>query len=339
MTNEPNNFDKTIKNLKNKGLIPEDTKIIDEIKEEDYNKFRAIEGRVKEFRIILTPPINLEKFYDQDEDIEFERGIFFHMGKMSIYLDSGFMYKDGTGIKSQEEHGKDFNKVIAFFNIFGIPYDFITYRDVQYVIETKKKQEFTLEWSKRGEKLARTFEPIFISNNNQIKISIILSVMYQEIEKSGILDIGDIYVFLGYCNYYLFHENYLLSFLNGWIFIEAMIDFLWVKNIEKINKKIKNNKEWTAFIKIEELFMLKVINKNLHDDLNRLRKKRNNVFHVDINPNKRNVNKKESKDCFFTGWRLLNIAINFKKDGIYYFNDIQDEFYNKLHMPIKSNSK
>lgn len=55
-----------------------------------------------------------------------------------------------------------------------------------------------------------------------------------------------------------FHGNFFLSFVHGWLFIEAMINLMWRKLMTSKFKKppTKSEREWTCMIKIDELRML-----------------------------------------------------------------------------------
>jgi hypothetical protein len=202
-------------------------------------------------------------------------------------------------------------------------------------MKTDSNQEFDVRFSDRAIKRGSDLIPIYISEKEQIKMDMMLAHSARRMEDAGLFANGDIHLFLGYCNYYLFHENYLLAFMNGWVFIEALIEMVWTKEV-KNKSNITGGREWTAFIQIEELFMFNIIDETIRTDLNKLRKKRNAVFHVDEKPAKRVVESKDANDCFKVSWQLLNILLGAERNKILYFKDLRGKFFEQIH---RSNQK
>ncbi len=48
------------------------------------------------------------------------------------------------------------------------------------------------------------------------------------------LESGHLYSFLGYGRYYYFHQDFLLSFVNSWMFIEPMINLISQIKIDEL---------------------------------------------------------------------------------------------------------
>ncbi len=89
-----------------------------------------------------------------------------------------------------------------------------------------------------------------------------------------------------YMNYTL--HKWINALLLGWTFIEILIDECWKKEVIKAIEvdefgrkgRLKDNRTYTAAIKIEYLFSKSIFDKKLYNNLNKLRKVRNDFIHA-----------------------------------------------------------
>jgi len=109
-----------------------------------------------------------------------------------------------------------------------------------------------------------------------------------------------------------------MSFIHAWIFLESCVNVLWRElihdsyNINGSSEKetpLEEERNWTTQIKIDELFLKGIIDKELRKDLQSLRSKRNKVFHRDRQLQKRRVTVKDAKKATTTGLRLFYMMI------------------------------
>ena len=88
---------------------------------------------------------------------------------------------------------------------------------------------------------------------------------------------------------------------------------------KKKAKQVTDNKNWTIQIKIEELFLLGDLTKEKSKQLNILRKKRNSLFHFDIQKEKRRITHADAKLCLAVAHDLF-----YKELGFIYPDDYID---------------
>lgn len=132
-----------------------------------------------------------------------------------------------------------------------------------------------------------------------------------------------------------FHGNFFLSFVHGWLFIEAMINLMWRKLMtSKFKKKppTKSEREWTCMIKIDELRMLGEIDENQRGTLQKLRQKRNAVFHVDPQRQKREVTGDGCLEVIKSGLAIFYKLIGLPPEkGVIDFQNIAKQMYAAIH--------
>ena len=120
------------------------------------------------------------------------------------------------------------------------------------------------------------------------------------------------------------------------MFIEAMIEFFWRKvMMNKFKTKTQSpidERNWTAQVKIDELYMFKIIDKNLRNDLQKLRGKRNKVFHVDAKSTNRNVEQIDAQKCYITGLKLYYKALDeMGADKIFDSKKLREKINKNIH--------
>ena len=76
-------------------------------------------------------------------------------------------------------------------------------------------------------------------------------IIDKRIDKLKLYELLDTIKLFGYSNYYLFHSNIHLSFINSWIFIESYINYLWKKSIDNKYDGMKykpeyKSRDWTS---------------------------------------------------------------------------------------------
>ena len=85
-----------------------------------------------------------------------------------------------------------------------------------------------------------------------------------------------------------YEKSYNSSFLIGWALLEGLLKNIWSKHLDtkwvktittKRRKEMKEGQNWTMNIIIRTLQLLDLLPIDLVDELNVLRKKRNNLIH------------------------------------------------------------
>ncbi len=324
-------IEKLIEELKKKGYIPPDTKLITQLTDDDIGKIVMLKATVKEVGVKLSPSIIIT------EELE---GDIYDSGFITKLLDVEVTFKDGCLFARFEDHKKksevvDYsNKVIAIFNILGIPFDFISESDLIILMEGLERKLVGIS-SLKAQRKGLGVEPILIPALDFAPIPLAMFGFWEGIKKSEFFKTGDFYQFLGYSRYYYFHDNFFLSFIHGWLFIKSMINLILAKLMnERFPKKPPTEKDWTVQIKIDELYSLGEIDDDLRKNLHTLRKKRNVVFHVDRQKQKREVSGNDSFNAVKIGLMLFyKFIMGFKDDKIIDFSDLARRMYQAIHGP------
>ena len=346
--------EKLMEYLENKGLIyeptkkneGEETKIIKdraELKElikkhnakliKDYKELSALKdnthiyfgAKVDTIGFKLSPRIRLLDFNGIEEP--------FH----TAFLDNKIIFDEGIIKFNNAGNTKDvlnyFNKLISIFNIFSIPLDFV--HDYELITFMKGMDTNIRAFSSiRAENRGNEYEIIDMDMEEFCNIILSANMVWNFIKKSEM--INDIFIFLGYGKYYHFHEDYLLSFANSWMFVEAIINLMWEKMMREngfTKRYVKNvERNWTLQIKIDQLFLKDYLDQRTKEILQRLRTKRNNVFHVSQKEEKRQLNAEVSQECIDIGLSLFYNILNFIKPGhIISFDNIALAMKKSIH--------
>lgn len=301
----------------------------------DYKELNALEentpicfgAKVENIGFKLSPRIKLLNFDGNQEP--------FHTAFLDrkIIFDRGILKFNDVG--NTKEVIRYFNKLISIFNIFNIPLDFVHDYELITVMKGIDTNIRVLS-SIRAENRGSEYEIVEINMEEFGCIVLSVNLVWDSINKSDIVRAGDIFTFLGYGRYYHFHEDYLLSFANSWMFVEAIINLMWevmmLKNdfTKKYLKEIERN--WTLQIKIDQLFLKDYLDQRTRERLQVLRTKRNHVFHISKKEEKRQLDNKVSQECIDVGLSLFYKILNFIKAGhIISFDNIALSMKKSIH--------
>lgn len=299
------NLDEMIEELKRRKIVPEDIIEISKLSEAKDGQFVAFEGKIKSFVIYLSPPINVvNRFADDLGDEVEERTGKFHTKMLGFDVQIG----DGQLIIENEEEpekipiAERFNRIIAMMNILGIPQDFVSPYDVIFLIEDTEGEVAYASFSEKARSRSAKTISVDLEDMDIAHVVVAMWAIWEGIKKCEMLRIGHIYKFLGYARHHYYNDDYLSSFINGWIFVEAMTELLWEAEIikkygSKTSSPVKEQRNWTAQVKIEELYMLGAFNKETKKVIQELRKKRNRVFHPERDQAKRSIRQREAFLC------------------------------------------
>lgn len=318
------------KQLQSQGKIPVDIQILTKPPTvEDAGKnvmFRGVIGRTF---IKLSPPIVIVSMNGGEKTrTSYETMLLDH----KVKFENSYLYVSFEGVTNQQEVSNYFNNLIALFNITQIPLDFVTIPEI--VVEGKGMgTDIELIVSSKAHRRGLGIQAVEIETIEFTKICIAIWVLWAKIKRSNYFDNDECFLLLGYAHYYLFHENYFLSFVHSWLFLESSINLLWQKMIGETfvglssageNTPIDNDRNWTAQIKIDELFLKNKIDDALRKDLQLTREKRNKVFHRDKDEEKRAVSPQDASDAAMLGLRMLYAMIETDpKKGIIAYLDLK----------------
>ena len=199
------------------------------------------------------------------------------MGFNARILDNEINFNDGFVELCQSDYGQNqdsilefFNKLISIFNILNIPFDFvhdyelIRLADINFENGTHKEDVYVV-WSQKAHSRDKGYKTIKLNTNDLFDLIMAVNLVWSSIKNNEILNTGNVFIFLGYGRYYHFYGDYLLSFANTWMFIEAVINLTWEKMMRSngfSNKYLKTiSRNWTSQIKIDELRLQGIIDK------------------------------------------------------------------------------
>jgi hypothetical protein len=244
------------------------------------------------------------------------------------FEDGGIMYESGFN-----ESLKFFRKAFSFFNIIGIPFE-IPARNYMIGIVEKKSQTLRMVISEKAKRYGSDTKPIELSVDDLRKIEVTLNEIKTKYDEN-LSKLGTVYEFLGYSRYYFFNEDYLLSFINGFIFLEAILSNMWANLVKKefarIGSPPTNERDWVLSIKIDVLYIEKALGREDREVLHYLRKKRNGVFHADTAQTKRNITETDAERCVKICLKLFYRSIHIEQD--FDFKETREKIYTVLHRP------
>lgn len=278
------------------------------------------------------------------------------VGFNATILDKEINFNDGFIELCQSDDGQTqdsilefFNKLISIFNILNIPFDFvhdyelIRLADINFENGTHKEDVYVV-WSQKAHSRDMGYKTIKLNTNDLFDLIVTINLVWSFIKNNEILNTGNVFIFLGYGKYYHFHGDYLLSFANTWMFVEAVINLTWEKMMRNngfSNKYLKTiSRNWTSQIKIDALQLQGIIDKETCIKAQDMRNRRNSLFHVSKEENKRKINEKISEDCIDLGLSLfyqnldlidLGYEVSFDEIASYINNSIHDPSTIKKH--------
>lgn len=223
--------------LKAEGKIPKETQRLERpVTEKDAGKFVAIRATIGKTYVKLSPPIVLTVEYNGEKYSSSFRTTFLGLEAeiRNSYLFVGFKKKTG-----KVEVIDYFNNLMAIFNIVSIPFDFISTSDILLEAEgSTGKMEFIS--SSKAHCRGYGIPPVEISMLDFSKVVLAILVLWAKIKRSKYFEEDNFFQLLGYAHNYFFHQNYFLSFVHAFIFLEAGLNVLWR---ELINQSYVNEKK------------------------------------------------------------------------------------------------
>ncbi|MGB9941063.1 hypothetical protein [Methanosarcina sp.] len=274
------------------------------------------------------------------------------VGFNATILDNEINFNDGfiELCQSDDKQTQDsilefFNKLISIFNILNIPFDFvhdyelIRLADINFENGTHKEDVYVV-CSQKARSRGKGYKAIKLNTNDLFDLIMAVNLVWSSIKNNDILKTGDVFIFLGYGKYYHFHGDYLLSFANTWMFVEAVLNLTWEKMMRNngfSNKYLKTiSRNWTSQIKIDALQLQGIIDKETCIKAQDMRNRRNSLFHVSKEENKRKIDKKISEDCIDLGLSLFYQNLDLIDLGyVVSFDDIASYVNNSIHEPQK----
>ena len=196
-------------------------------------------------------------------------------------------------------------------------------------------QEFRMVISERAKRYGLDTDPIILSIDELKKIETALNEVWSKYN-DNLIGIGYVYKFLGYSRYYFFNEDYLLSFINGFIFLEAIINYLWSQHMKNTfdgnDKPVDNERDWVLSIRVDVLHMGKILDQQDRQTIHSLRKKRNGVFHADVNKKNRDIIKDDAEKCIIISLKLLYKTLDIQKE--FNFKTIEQKIHEVVNKPV-----
>lgn len=305
---------------------------------EDAGKNVAIAATIGNTYITLSPPIDLVDDYDGEK---FPGGSY-----RTLFLDldakveKSRLYVGFQGKTTRYDALNYFNNLIALFNIIQIPFDFVSPAEI---VLQGKTANFNVEFiaSSKAHNRGAGITPVEIPKIDFVKVCLNIRLLWELIKKSEFLKEDECFQLLGFAHYYLFHENYFLSFVHAWMFLESCINMLWQQMVgEAFNKvqastddtPLQNERDWTANIKIDTLFLKGNIDKKMRNDLHSIRNKRNKVFHRDKKVEKRTVTSEDASKATLTALVLFYKMLNLDTSkGIFAYLDIRRQMWENIN--------
>lgn len=326
--------EKFVEELKKKGHVPSEAKLITKLTEEDIGKLVVFKATIKEVGIRLSPPINVT--WEEIEGEVDNSGFMTKLLDVDVALRNNSLYakfKEGT---KKSDVVAYFNRAMSLFNILGIPFDFVSESDILTVAEGLERRLLFIS-SMKAERRGTGIEPVPVLASEFGPIGFAMFGVWKAIKESSFFEKNDFYELLGYSRYYYFHSNFLLSFIHGWLFIESMVNSIWAELVAKKFPTPPAGREWSTKIKIDELYLLGHIDDDLRKELHWLRKKRNAIFHADPQEQEVEIGGGDSLAAVKAGLALFyRFIMGFKDDKIIDFLDLAKKMYRAIHEPSKS---
>jgi len=315
--------------------------------------------------ICLYPPIELankliSKSLDEifNDDLRLIEGKKIKIGDYEYYSHSGFLVIYNSTI---DQALVQFNNLIILFNLIGIPISFIKNYDLIIPIKEKNgKTKFYCTSKISLEKYTKSniTQPT-IEELNKIMES--CSILRNSINTNDFLKETQAYEFLALANLEILNQNYKISFINSWIFIEAILRNKWENLIEEKHKdcKISNGfkeyvkefspkkyqdgllgdvRTWSIGVVIETLYQNNLLDYGFFALLQLLKQKRNDIFHFKKSKVKRTIDKSTAISALYAGRTLLffDCGIDIKTAPKMLFSRIGNQIDQVLHGHLKS---
>ena len=229
-----------------------------------------------------------------------------------------------------------FRKLLLILNLIGVPSNFMdnAVMTFYYIADSFYR---VVEHSRSHYNIGDLTSVIEITEKETMQIIESCNKLYSIINKNEFLKETSIHEFLARGKRAFYNNDHRISFVYNWIFLEATLTKLWEETIikkygsKKKAKQVIDNKNWTIQIKTEELFLLGKITKEESQQLNTLRKKRNSLFHFDIQKEKRRITLADAKLCLEVAHDLFYKELGLKYPDDYIdCSDVRDKISKKL---------
>lgn len=312
------------KKLRKEGIDPDNIPEVTEITPDIDGQFVKFKGTIAGVCVRLSPPITIIKdgvetalsIKIMDKNIRFE--------KERVFLEL-------SGESSRREITETYNDIFNLYNLIGIPFDFIS--DYEIILMAKVGSQL-IETNLTPQALLRGdgIQSINVEYEEFQKMNDFANLVYNKIQGSSLYDESQIWKFFGKGIYFAFHGEKFSTFLNCWYYIESVINWLWKENTSIVFTTHKPHQNTNLVTKIDELFLMGLIQKKAREVIHDLRKKRNLIFHVDPNPEKRGVEEEEVNHAFNLAFSLF-----FKSLSITYPNNLGlNELRDKMNVSLRS---
>lgn len=325
--------------LKRKGKIPKETEILTTPPTpKDAGKLVVFSATIGETYVKLSPPISLISEYEGEN---YSTPYSTLLLDLKTRIDHSYLYVSFRKKTKLEDVLNYFNNLMALFNIVFIPFDFVMPSDI--LVQAKGMgTKIELISSSKAHSRGYGIQLVEISSIDFARIDAAMHYLWGKIKKSKYFKDDNFFQLLGYAQYYLFHDNHFLCFIHAWMFLESCINVLWRElihdsfNIDGSSRKgtpLEEERNWTIQIKIDELFLKGVIDRDTRKKLQSLRTKRNKVMHRDERLEQRRVTAADARKAATTGSKLFYMMLEseLKEEEIFTFPDVRKKMWEAVN--------
>lgn len=315
--------------LEKMGLDPDKIPIVKEITPDLIKKWVVFDGTLTAFAFRLCPPLIITD--EEGNNIEYNS----KFQKHEYNLKNGVFITDLSGEKGTKKAKKYFSDFINIMNIIGIPIDYVTDYDILFLVKGEKKV-IECGFSNRGLTRGENIKPLKIIKDRFDKLIELVNEIFEKIKEHDLYKDSNVWELLAKGRYHAFHADRFNIFLYHFLFLESSINWMWRTITDSkfdTNPPSKNVRDWTLQIKIDELMMLGIITKNIRSKLHRLRRKRNAIFHVDPNPDKRIITDEDISDSIKISTKIFNKSIDFDPRRLSDVMELRSDIHKILHKP------
>lgn len=285
--------------------------------------------QIEDFSFDFKKPILLESK-------EYEKYFITVLGRKILCFDGMLLNPELNEIN---ESTKFFREFLILINILGIPINMLE-SSLFVLFFVISQYQINVTIAKETNKSLLHLPKIEIGKEKSKLIIDSVNKLHSKIQSNKFLQESEVYEYIAKAYNAYSHTDFRSSFIHSWIFIEAIISKMWEENIIKIHgskksaKSITDNRIWTTYIKIEELFLIGKLTKEETKTINELRKKRNEIFHLSSKKANRRILMSDAHAC-------LRVAIElfYKEINLDYFRDAEDfpDLREKILAYIKKN--
>ncbi len=277
--------------------------------------------------LLFAPPLRIQV---EDFSFDFKKPISVESKEHKEFLVTVLGRKvfcfDGMLLHPEEDtindSAKFFRELLILLNILGIPINMLeTSLFVLFFVFPKNQLNTT--FVKEGNKSLLHLPKIEIGKEKSELIIDSVNKLHSKIQSNKFLQESEVYEYLAKAYNAYCHKDFRSSFIHSWIFIEAIISKIWEENIIKIHgskksaKGVVENRVWTTYIKIEELFLIGKLTKEEIKTINELRKKRNEIFHLGSKKANRRILMLDAHNCCGMALELFykELNLDYHKDA------------------------